>query len=195
MNDAANTHGAWLAQVHEEALEPELPICDAHHHLWLDEGHTGWPYTLDDLHRDTGSGHNVVRTVFLECGAQYRTEGPAAFRPVGETEFVAAAAGRRRTNAAIVSSASSTTPRRGLDARRARAASRHPLHARRYKPLAMDPAWRDARRPLPRRVRRRRRDSPTAMCHLHQIPEFVTVTSGLTGTWPTISRPGRRWAV
>jgi L-fuconolactonase len=92
MNDAANTHAAWLAQVDEEALEPELPICDAHHHLWLDEGHTGWPYPLEELLRDTGSGHNVVRTVFLECGAQYRTEGPAAFRPVGETEFVAAAA-------------------------------------------------------------------------------------------------------
>src|SRR6476659_3935710 len=92
MNDAANTHEAWLAQVHEEALEPDLAICDAHHHLWLDEGHTGWPYTLEDLHRDTGSGHNVVRTVFLECGAQYRADGPAAFRPVGETEFVAAAA-------------------------------------------------------------------------------------------------------
>ena len=110
MNDAANTHAAWLAQVHEEALEPELPICDAHHHLWLDEGHTGWPYTLDDLHRDTGSGHNVVRTVFLECGAQYRTEGPAAFRPVGETEFVAAAAQASVASggaeiAAIVSSA------------------------------------------------------------------------------------------
>ena len=24
----------WLAQVSEEALDPELPICDAHHHLW-----------------------------------------------------------------------------------------------------------------------------------------------------------------
>ena len=48
----------------EPILEPELPICDAHHHLWLDEGHTGWPYRLDDLHRDTGSGHKVTATVF-----------------------------------------------------------------------------------------------------------------------------------
>ena len=24
----------WLAQTVESALEPELPICDAHHHLW-----------------------------------------------------------------------------------------------------------------------------------------------------------------
>ena len=41
---------AWIAQVAEAALEPELPICDPHHHLWLDDGHTGWPYTLEDLH-------------------------------------------------------------------------------------------------------------------------------------------------
>src|SRR5438067_7172726 len=83
MNDVAKAHAAWLAQVQEEALEPGLPICDAHHHLWLDEGHTGWPYTLEDLHRDTGSGHNVLCTVFLECGAEYRPDGPVALRPVG----------------------------------------------------------------------------------------------------------------
>jgi predicted TIM-barrel fold metal-dependent hydrolase len=85
-------HAEWLNQVTEPVLEPELPICDAHHHLWLDLGHTGWPYTLSDLHADTSSGHNVVRTVFLECGAEYRTSGPEHLRAVGETEFVAAAA-------------------------------------------------------------------------------------------------------
>ncbi|MFN0090273.1 MAG: amidohydrolase family protein [Acidimicrobiales bacterium] len=87
-------HTDWLAQVNEAALEPDLPICDPHHHLWLDKGHTGWPYTLEDLHADTGSGHNVVRTVFLECGAEYRQSGPKELRPVGETEFVAELAER-----------------------------------------------------------------------------------------------------
>ena len=87
-NRSRQEHKAWIAQVEEEALEPDLPICDPHHHLWLDAGHTGWPYTLDDLHADTGSGHNVVRTVFLECHAQYRENGPAQLRPVGETDFV-----------------------------------------------------------------------------------------------------------
>jgi predicted TIM-barrel fold metal-dependent hydrolase len=85
---------AWIAQVSETALEPDLPICDPHHHLWLDAGHTGWPYTLEDLHTDTGSGHNIVRTVFLECGAEYRGAGPEHLRPVGETEFVVALAER-----------------------------------------------------------------------------------------------------
>ncbi|MGF1597306.1 MAG: amidohydrolase family protein [Acidimicrobiales bacterium] len=90
----AEAHRAWIDQVREEALEPDLPICDPHHHLWLDAGHTGWPYTLDDLLADTGAGHNVVRTVFLECHAEYRTDGPRHLRPVGETEFVAELAER-----------------------------------------------------------------------------------------------------
>ncbi|MCH9670973.1 MAG: amidohydrolase family protein [Gammaproteobacteria bacterium] len=79
---------AWIAQVAEDALEPELPICDPHHHLWLDLGHTGWPYTLDDLHTDTERGHNVRQTVYVECRAEYRADGPEHLRPIGETEFV-----------------------------------------------------------------------------------------------------------
>ena len=38
--------------------------------------------------RDTGAGHNIVRTVFVECQAMYRRDGPPEMRPVGETEFV-----------------------------------------------------------------------------------------------------------
>ncbi|MDH4147590.1 MAG: amidohydrolase family protein [Acidimicrobiia bacterium] len=76
----------------EPIVEADLPICDAHHHLWLGRGHTGTPYTLADLHADTATGHNIVRTVFVECHAEYRREGPEHLRPVGEVEFVAAAA-------------------------------------------------------------------------------------------------------
>ncbi len=75
----------WLAQVREETLEPDLPICDPHHHLW---DHPESRYLLDELLADTGSGHNVVSTVFMECMAMYRADGPEALRPVGETEFV-----------------------------------------------------------------------------------------------------------
>ena len=75
----------WLAQVREEILEPDLPICDPHHHLW---DHPDSRYLLDELLADTGSGHNVVSTVFMECMAMYRADGPEALRPVGETEFV-----------------------------------------------------------------------------------------------------------
>lgn len=75
----------WLAQVQEEIIEPGRPICDPHHHLW-DRG--GNRYLLDELLADTGSGHNVVSTVFVECMSMYRANGPEAMRPVGETEFV-----------------------------------------------------------------------------------------------------------
>ena len=79
----------WLDQVQEEILNPDLPICDPHHHLWDFRNERVEPrYFLDEVLSDTGSGHNVVSTVFIECRAMYRAGGPVALRPVGETEFV-----------------------------------------------------------------------------------------------------------
>ncbi len=80
---------AWLERRREAILEPDLPICDPHHHLW------DFPtnrYLLPDLLADTGSGHRVERTVFVECTAFYRADGPEALRVAGETEFVNGAA-------------------------------------------------------------------------------------------------------
>ncbi len=84
-----STNQAWLDQVVEEPLDPDLPICDPHHHLW-DQRTTrvSERYLLDELLADTAGGHNVVETVFIECGAMWRTGGPEAMRFVGETEFV-----------------------------------------------------------------------------------------------------------
>jgi len=76
---------AWLAQTREEALEPDLPIVDPHHHLW---DFPGSRYLFDELLADMRAGHNVVATVFVECTAMYRADGPEPMRPVGETEFV-----------------------------------------------------------------------------------------------------------
>jgi len=82
-------HEAWLALTIEEPLEPALPICDPHHHLWDRVGFVVQPrYFLEELLRDTGDGHNIIRTVFVECQAMYRRDGPPEMRPVGETEFV-----------------------------------------------------------------------------------------------------------
>jgi L-fuconolactonase len=79
----------WLAQVVEDPLEPGLPICDPHHHLWDRQPARVAPrYLLDEILEDVREGHNVVSTVFIECGAMFRREGPEALRPVGETEFV-----------------------------------------------------------------------------------------------------------
>ena len=79
----------WIEQVHEDALEPGLPICDPHHHLWdFREGTPEPRYLLDNLLEDTNSGHNIVSTVFIECHAMYRADGPEEMKPVGEVEFV-----------------------------------------------------------------------------------------------------------
>ncbi|MEM9684383.1 MAG: amidohydrolase family protein [Pseudomonadota bacterium] len=79
----------WLEQVVEESLEPDLPICDPHHHLWDLRPDSPEPrYLLDDLLADTNSGHNIVSTIFIECHAMYRQDGPEELKPVGEVEFV-----------------------------------------------------------------------------------------------------------
>ena len=80
----------WLALTSEPPLEPELPICDPHHHLW-DRRTARIPYQrylIDELTADTGSGHNVRSTVFIEARSMYRKDGPQEMRPVGEVEFV-----------------------------------------------------------------------------------------------------------
>jgi len=70
----------------ENAMDPGLPICDPHHHLWDGPGERG-RYLLDEFLDDAGGGHKIVKTVFVECGAMYRIDGASEMRPVGETEF------------------------------------------------------------------------------------------------------------
>jgi L-fuconolactonase len=80
----------WLALTQEPALEPELPICDPHHHFW-DMRTARLPYQrylLHELAADINSGHNVRSTVFIEARSMYRADGPEEIRSVGEVEFV-----------------------------------------------------------------------------------------------------------
>jgi predicted TIM-barrel fold metal-dependent hydrolase len=91
----------WLGRLREDVLEPDLPIVDPHHHLWNLEG---FSYHLDDLIVDVTSGHNIVATVFIQCGFSYRSGGAEELRPVGETETVASIAHeakRRKTETDI----------------------------------------------------------------------------------------------
>ncbi len=103
-----NDHDRWLAQVREDIIDPQLEIVDPHHHLWQ---RTDWNYELKELWADTGDGHNVVQTVFLECGSAYDASAPEHLQPVGETRYVAGIARDSRadeqqaTIAAIVSRA------------------------------------------------------------------------------------------
>jgi predicted TIM-barrel fold metal-dependent hydrolase len=80
----------WRALVDEPIVDPDQRIIDTHHHLWPSGGLL--PYGVGELRADTGDGHHVERTVFVECRAAYRTDGPAEFAPAGETAFVAEAA-------------------------------------------------------------------------------------------------------
>jgi predicted TIM-barrel fold metal-dependent hydrolase len=110
---------AWLAKAQAEpVIDPDLPIIDTHHHLWDRRpaaGGESWEaasfrYLLADFLADCATGHNIVGSVFLQCHAMYRSHGPHAMRPVGETEFVAGIAaasdsggyGKTRVAAGIV---------------------------------------------------------------------------------------------
>ena len=102
----------WLALTAETTLEPDLPICDPHHHFWVQrpEPVDYQQYLLPDLVADITSGHNVRSTVFIEARSEYRTEGPEEMRSVGEVEFVQSIAddsasgryGESRAAAAII---------------------------------------------------------------------------------------------
>lgn len=91
--------GEWWDRRREAIIEPEWEIVDAHCHLWTERriydptDNRNWlqtsQYLLDELFRDTGSGHKVTQCMFVECGTAYHAEGPANLRAVGETEFVA----------------------------------------------------------------------------------------------------------
>jgi predicted TIM-barrel fold metal-dependent hydrolase len=88
----------------EAIIEPELPIIDPHHHLWdlrpllpkfpeprhpfiASLAHHAY-YTFDQLHAHLTSGHNIIATVFMECGAFYNPALGEELRPVGEVEYV-----------------------------------------------------------------------------------------------------------
>jgi len=75
---------ARLAAAAEPAIEPDLPIIDPHHHLW---DHPSHRYLLQDLLADTGSGHRIEQTVFVECGAFFRPGVAPGMEVVGEVEF------------------------------------------------------------------------------------------------------------
>lgn len=101
----------WLAQVHEPALEPELAIVDAHHHLW---DRPAGRYLMEDYLADiNASGHAVVASIYAQCRTMFDLSRPPASQSVGEVEFangVAACSasgqyGHPRINAGIIAGA------------------------------------------------------------------------------------------
>jgi L-fuconolactonase len=87
---ADSARQVWRDQVIEPALEPDLPIIDAHHHF-VPVAHrprleTCLPEAfLGEIGR---SGHKIVATVHVDAFSNYRASGPEPLRVVGETEYV-----------------------------------------------------------------------------------------------------------
>ena len=79
----------WRDQVIETAIEPDLPIVDAHHHVWEREPFAPFdPYDETDLLADkTLAGHRIVATVFVDSHTSYLADGPEALRVTGETAY------------------------------------------------------------------------------------------------------------
>ncbi|MYH15934.1 MAG: amidohydrolase family protein [Gammaproteobacteria bacterium] len=190
----------WLAQVSEDIIDPERPICDPHHHLW---DRPNRRYLFDELIADTGSGHNIVSTVFVECASMYRADGAEALRPVGETEFVNGVAamsasggyGAMRACAGIVSYADltlGTAAGEVLDAHIAASPRfrgiRHAAgwdasdavrnsHTNPSQRLLADPAFREGFAELDRRGL-----SFDAWLYHHQIPELTDLARAFPST-------------
>lgn len=85
------TLAAWLQTTVEAPLEADLPICDPHHHLW---DHPKERFLVEELKGETGAGHNVVETVYVDCMSGYLADGPPEYAPVGEVTFAAEQAAR-----------------------------------------------------------------------------------------------------
>jgi predicted TIM-barrel fold metal-dependent hydrolase len=68
----------------EPILDPDIPIIDAHHHLF--DRHE-LRYLLDEYLSDAKAGHNIVASVYVETVAFARPSGPEVLRPLGEIEF------------------------------------------------------------------------------------------------------------
>jgi predicted TIM-barrel fold metal-dependent hydrolase len=84
----------WLDMHHEEAIEPDLPIIDAHHHCYATPPKPIFPsYPIDSLlHDKTTTGHNIVATVYVDSQIIFRPSGPEHLRSVGGTDHAEAIA-------------------------------------------------------------------------------------------------------
>ncbi len=110
----------------EAAINPEVAICDSHHHLWhvpegVDPMMDALPrkrFMIEEYMAEAASGHNIVSSVFLEAFAFYRADAKPGWQAIGETEFARGQAamadsrryGTTRACAALVVGASLQLP-------------------------------------------------------------------------------------
>jgi L-fuconolactonase len=75
----------WLSLTVEPTIEPDLPICDSHHHL---RRYGQQKYVLTDFLNDACQGHNILRTVVVESMFNRATGSEKGMTPLEETEYV-----------------------------------------------------------------------------------------------------------
>jgi L-fuconolactonase len=80
-----NEHEEWLNLVAEQIIEPDLPICDSHHHLIALEGQR---YLVADFVKDASGGHNIRQSVVVQTKSNYEQGSGGGMSPVDETVFV-----------------------------------------------------------------------------------------------------------
>lgn len=68
----------------EPILDPDIPIIDAHMHLYWDAKKR---YMFQEYADDTQAGHRIVGSVYIETQAFKRPYGPELLQPIGEIEF------------------------------------------------------------------------------------------------------------
>lgn len=190
----------WLALTAEPTLEPDMPICDPHHHFWdfRMERVPYQRYLLHELNADVYSGHNVRSTVFIEARSMYSSSGPEELRSVGEVEFVqglaAASAsgiyGPTRAAAAIIGNADlslgdrvepildalqAASPNRFRGVRRSASYDSHPdVESRAEQGLLANESFREGARLLARKGM-----IYENTLYFHQLPELVDFANAI----------------
>ena len=104
----STTTNDWLDRKVEQAIDPELPIIDPHHHMLARRARLQ-QYLLPrpaGRHRPAGTGSSA--TVFMDCMWGTAPTVPRHMQPVGETET--AARRRRETSSGSKIPASSGAP-------------------------------------------------------------------------------------
>ncbi|MGE4430324.1 MAG: amidohydrolase [Sphingobium sp.] len=98
---------AWRNKVIEAAIEPDLPIIDAHHHVWEAEPFPPFdPYDHNGLFADKAeAGHRILATVYVDSHTSYRVDGPEALRVVGETDYAERVAAKAMARGGLVAGA------------------------------------------------------------------------------------------
>jgi len=86
-----------MNEIEETMIEPELCLCDAHHHLWDNRDDE---YTSNEFLQDIG-GQNVVKTVCVEAWGYSQRNGVRFKKPSEQTAFVIADSENRKGSAQI----------------------------------------------------------------------------------------------